>query len=626
MASDSDAGPKAAPIVDASLAHGHRPVLGRHAQISLAVAPAVLLLLFHAMRYYPFLTDDALISLRYADRLVDGRGLTWTDGDRVEGYSNLTWVLATALLHLFGVDLIVACRLLGGVGLVGTLWCVVAWEGAEVERGVWAGALAASAAALTGACAVWLIGGLEQPLVVLLLALALYTCRTALAARTESLRWPALSLALLCLSRPDGVLLAASVVVAFGVAHGLARTEPLSAAQRLKESLRVGAHLGWPSASAVAGQLAFRLLYYHDWVPNTARAKLSLSSERLTEGLVYLQHGAQFLWPLIALAVLSTLLGRSFSRPLLLVWLPLITWTIYVAFIGGDFFPGRRLLVPVVALLAFAIASGISGILASSPRPLLALVPCAALLVLQIPLTWLDPENAHAVVVAPWAANDRVIGRLLKKAFAQDQPLLAVDGAGALPFFSELPSVDMLGLNDRYLARNPPADFGTRMVGHELGDAAYIARRKPDLIAMCLSEEPPIPCFRADRELLLRADFQRDYLRIRFRGLDPYPHETNVFVRREGRVGMRAQGAELRVPGFLLAENAGVALLDAQGRLGAELPANTTATLLLPRDCSRCSVRVDSTPAVSAQVTSARTLSVVTTVQTHVRSVLLTQP
>ena len=624
--SESDAGPNAAAIVDSSFARGHRPALNRHAQICLAVAPAVLLLLFHAMRYYPFLTDDALISLRYADRLVDGHGLTWTDGDRVEGYSNLTWVLANALLHLFGVDLIVACRLLGGVCLVGTLWCVIAWEAAEAERALWAGALAASAAALTGACAVWLIGGLEQPLVVLLLALALCTCRGALTGRTESLRWPALSLALLCLSRPDGVLLAASVVVAFGVARGLAPTDSLRVRARLRESIRAGARLGWPSASAVAGQLAFRLSYYHDWVPNTARAKLSLSNERLTEGAAYLQHGAEFLWPLVALAVLSTLLGRSLSRPLLLVWLPLITWTIYVAFIGGDFFPGRRLLVPVVVLLAFVIASGIAGILASSPRPLLALAPCAVLLLLQIPLTWLDPENTHALVVAPWAANDRVVGRLLKKAFAKDQPLLAVDGAGALPFFSELPSVDMLGLNDRYLASNPPADFGTRMVGHELGDAAYIARRKPDLIAMCLSGEPPAACFRSDRELLQRADFQRDYLPIRFRGLDPYPHESKLFVRREGRVGMRSRGSELRVPGFLLAANKGVAVLDAQGRLGAELPANTTATLLLPRDCSRCNVQVESTPAVAAQVTSPRTLSVVTTVPAHVLSVLLTQP
>lgn len=596
--------------------------LARSAQVGLAVLPALSLLLFHAMRYYPFLTDDALISLRYADRLVDGRGLTWTDGERVEGYSNLTWVLATALLHLLGVDLVVACRLLGVGCFVGVLWFVVAWEGARTEQGLWAGALAASAAALTGACAVWLIGGLEQPLVALLLAGALCACRAGLDGRTEDLRWPAILLALLCLSRPDGVLLSGSVVLAYL----LAGARELPVGQAFSASLRAGVRLGWPSVAALAGQLAFRLLYYHDWVPNTARAKLSLSSERLIEGLTYVQHGVEFLWPLLALAVLSTLLGRAFSRPLLLVWLPLVNWTAYVALVGGDFFPGRRMLVPTVVLLAFAIASGISGVLSSSPRPLLALVPCAALLLVQIPLTWFDPENTHALLVAPWAANDRVVGRLLKKAFAQEQPLLAVDGAGGLPFFSELPSVDMLGLNDVYLARHPPLDFGTRMIGHELGDAAYIARRKPDLIAMCLNGQPPVACFRADRELLQRADFERDYLSIRFRGLDPYPHETSMFVRRDGRVGIKTKGSELRVPGFLLAEKVGVAVLDEKGRLCAELPANIEATVLLPRDCLHCSVRVDATPGVVAKIIAARALSIVTNRLTRIRLVVLSQP
>ncbi len=42
-------------------------------------------LLFHARRYMPFLSDDALISLRYAQRLVQGHGLTWTDGPACGG-------------------------------------------------------------------------------------------------------------------------------------------------------------------------------------------------------------------------------------------------------------------------------------------------------------------------------------------------------------------------------------------------------------------------------------------------------------------------------------------------------------------------------------------------------------
>ncbi len=54
------------------------------------IAPVVgllsaLVLLLHARSYLPLVYDDSLISLRYAKRLLQGHGLTWTDGEVVEG-------------------------------------------------------------------------------------------------------------------------------------------------------------------------------------------------------------------------------------------------------------------------------------------------------------------------------------------------------------------------------------------------------------------------------------------------------------------------------------------------------------------------------------------------------------
>ena len=64
----------------------------------------IALLWAHASFYLPFISDDALISMRYSQRLIEGRGLTWTDGSQpVEGYSNLLWVLLTALLGWLGL-------------------------------------------------------------------------------------------------------------------------------------------------------------------------------------------------------------------------------------------------------------------------------------------------------------------------------------------------------------------------------------------------------------------------------------------------------------------------------------------------------------------------------------------
>src|SRR4051812_46368142 len=106
-------------------------------RVWLISATFVAILVAHASRYMPFLSDDALISFRYSERLLDGRGLTWTDGRPVEGYSNLLWVLLTTGLGALGVDLIDAARLLGIVAMASVIPIASWWymRDKRVERG-----------------------------------------------------------------------------------------------------------------------------------------------------------------------------------------------------------------------------------------------------------------------------------------------------------------------------------------------------------------------------------------------------------------------------------------------------------------------------------------------------------
>src|SRR4029079_6818391 len=71
------------------------------AAISLAAIWQATVVIDH-QRYY-YLDDDQMISMRYARNLVDGLGLVWNAGDRVEGYTNLGWVFVMAAVHAVGV-------------------------------------------------------------------------------------------------------------------------------------------------------------------------------------------------------------------------------------------------------------------------------------------------------------------------------------------------------------------------------------------------------------------------------------------------------------------------------------------------------------------------------------------
>ena len=55
--------------------------------------------------------------------------------------------------------------------------------------------------------------------------------------------------------------------------------------------------------------------------------------------------------------------------------------------------------------------------------------------------------------------------------------------AGALPYESRLPAIDMLGLNDREIALTPVDRLGAgRLAGHEKGNGQSVFRRRPGVI------------------------------------------------------------------------------------------------------------------------------------------------
>src|SRR5262249_10141180 len=91
------------------------------------IRPAVIVFLLslavlavNAAHYRAFF-DDAFVSLRYVDRFVHGQGLTWTDGERVEGYSNLSWILLLSVPGALGFDLVASARVLGMLASMGVV-------------------------------------------------------------------------------------------------------------------------------------------------------------------------------------------------------------------------------------------------------------------------------------------------------------------------------------------------------------------------------------------------------------------------------------------------------------------------------------------------------------------------
>ncbi|HLG93547.1 MAG TPA: hypothetical protein VI546_01800, partial [candidate division Zixibacteria bacterium] len=235
-------------------------------KVWLGLVPIAALLLFQFLRF-DVLQDDAFISFRYIRNFLDGHGLVFNLGERVEGYTNFFWIMLLAFLAKLGFPLIETARWTGVLAAIATLGVAIyAARRYYPERG-WLWVLSVPfLLAANGALAYWAGSGLET---------ALFTLLAAAGAVTYLSR-PNLSLllvALATLTRPEGGLLA----FLFGVSGVL-----------LKEK-------SWRQTLTFWGVLAlfllpfaiFKYFYYGSLLPNPFYAKTGFSLEYLQSGLAY---------------------------------------------------------------------------------------------------------------------------------------------------------------------------------------------------------------------------------------------------------------------------------------------------------------------------------------------------
>ena len=502
------------------------------------LAAAAGLALLYALRL--FYHDDAYIALSYARNLHRGRGLVWKTGEHVEGYTSLLWVVACAALGWLGLDLEVATRVLGLASL-GALIATLVWR--QGRCGAWAVALLATG----GPAIAWSIGGLET------VAFALFVTAALLAGeRLLDEAWGAEESAP---PQATATRHAVGVGLLFGLAEWCRPEAPLFFG--LTASLLA---LRWLRARArgdlvrlvclVAGfaalylpRLAWRWSYYHDLLPNTAYVKVPGGTLDVLHGVGYVGTFAlYYLLPLLPAVVVSFFAGtwRSIPRGGYLACC-VAAYLAYVVVIGGDHMQWFRFIVPVlpVGLLLTArwveaVSGGRRWIAASTLGALVA-VNLFSTRYLSISKPWwlLDPtaRSVYWWFPDPAARSGAAVGIWIKEHWPAGS-LVALNTAGSTAYFSDLPCIDMLGLNDRHISRRsmPPPPKGLSwalLPGHRKGDGAYVLSRHPDFIILGGATGQEWVWFVGDQEISETAEFKAGYRRrdVRvpaFRGFGPY--------------------------------------------------------------------------------------------------------
>jgi hypothetical protein len=481
--------------------------------------------------------DDAYISLRYAENLVEGHGLVYNVGEYVEGYTNFLWTMLVALfIWITPVEAPLIAVLGSMLAFAINLWVV--WRislkiAPPFHANAFAFPIAVALLAVQNIFTDYGTTGLETAFASLLVNLGVL----ALITRDDAKHtfWAGLCWILATLNRPDHALFyAVGSVVVLGVWIGptwRARKSGLRAIWR--EGLMPMATYAAPFLIWLA-YAAWKLNYYGELLPNTYYAK-SADLTYYSQGMIYAAafHLSSHLWLVLAILLLvwpwrgpSNIPGRRFA----VYAIPsVLLYEFYVIRVGGDFMEGRFYvtLIPLILLageqlvhefsLSRANRKAVRAQLraerlakrAGTPAPeplvnrrnplaigailLIGFMAASAFGVRLIPgrkSYWhLTDETAYYPIIR-WSpmvidhANYRVgviLGKIEAGLDAQQipeehRPILASGAIGLIGYYSRMTLIDRLGLTDAHVAHQEVKNRGRP--GHEKwATSKYLKKR-----------------------------------------------------------------------------------------------------------------------------------------------------
>jgi len=438
-----------------------------------------------------FLVDDAYITFRYAENLVRGHGLVWNAGVPLEGYTSLLWVVLLSGAAALGLGLTVPA-------VVGSLGFALATV--ELTRRIsrrldpdagWLvhllpGLLLASipsfchaaTSGMEGTCfGFWVLLAMDR----------LVRGRSDPRARLHAALWFSLAY----LTRPEGAMVAALLFV-------------VEAAQ-LDGPWRARVRALLPAMSIVGvvivAQVAVRLAYYGQPLPNTFYAKVIFGKASILRGAAHIA-GFVLAGGWLAFPGLFELDRETPPRPLWVHGYVLFgVYLVYLLIVGGDHpfwnrFYMPLLPMPVVATSRVVVRWGASlaarlgraaafrgpgGVLASGALAVAVWFSAVPFAEPNMPVVGSVDPSLKQLILA--------VDRFFREEVPKDS-FVAVAAVGYVGYRNlELFILDIWGLNDEHIAHLDVAP--TVKFGHDKVDLIYVVTQKPDYIYALFPGVPP---------------------------------------------------------------------------------------------------------------------------------------
>jgi hypothetical protein len=438
--------------------------------------------------YFPESIDDAYITLRYSKNLLMGNGPIFNIGERVEGYSNFSWMALLAAFGWIGVPMEMAMKVLSFASGVGVLALVWKFSANNFKSGL-AITSAVVLLATSSFFAVWAVDGLETMFYTLLLTALVYLLTTD---RTSPLLIGIIA-GLAALTRPEGIMFSLIAVMCL----------------TYKDGFIPGLKALAPVAIAAGGYELFRIDYFGEFVSNTAIAKVHWSFNKALEGLRYLYayntESGYLILPAALVGAAAFMKNPRLHIPIIFI----LAQILFLMVSGRDFMYAYRFVIPVLPCIALLCASGIEiayerlnrkfalialMIIASSH----AFSNYAALPKKHIGFDNLTFRNSFLFDIAEFFAQ---------RSGPNDWVLLSE--AGIIPYYIEAKARDYMGLVSPY--------YSVYNANHTI-NSDYLFSDRPKFVLMSFveAEDGSIhPRMHVEAQILLNSEFRSSYRAVR---------------------------------------------------------------------------------------------------------------
>lgn len=404
--------------------------------------------------------DDAFITYRYAKNLAQGHGITWNVGEApVEGYTNFLLVVLLAPFIRLGLDPLLITRLLSILAAIGLLilFYRFARETCSADRqSAWLIGLSLLAATPT---AFLCMLGLETVLYAFMLSMSFYLANRFLARdRIQDLWGSNLAGFAAFLLRPEAPLLSLCVggVVLLSKVRQPGLLRFVVRGWGASWCLPMGIYLGW------------KLIHFGTLLPNAFFIKAAGG-----EWISYAGIGsiAEFISNARVMLLLAALSAPTLSSGTLKK-----TTSVALFFLGGylTFYTrvdtlmdahGRFLypLFPFVWFLALPTLTTLfsAGRICGRRTHVRVLVMMAAFVFLTTPNVWSSYVKVRQAIRGADFSGDKnelmqkeyLVARTLSEYAHVSEVRIAFSDAGVIPYFTGAPTLDVVGLNDAFIAR-----------------------------------------------------------------------------------------------------------------------------------------------------------------------------